>query len=527
LPASYISAFAGRAIGPETGPCGRAVYFGKPVIVCDIAADPLGDDYRNLALAHGLQACWSTPIFSSEGKVLGSFAVLSREPRGPTPQYEKIIAQVTHLAAVAIEGKRTEQELRRSEVYLAEAQRLSLTGSFGWNVSTGEIIWSEETYSIFGYDRTVKPNLNLVLERVPSEDRVLVQRIIDRATRDGTDLDFGHRLLMPDGVVRHLHVMARATKAESGAIEFVGAVMDVTEQKRAEAFVAGEKRLLEMIAKGSGLLSVLDALCRFGEEMSGNVLVSILLVSPDGKSLRHGAAPSLPKNYTKAIDGALIGPRAGSCGTAAYRGEQVIVSDIMTDPLWVQYRHLTMQHGFRACWSTPIFSTTRDVMGAFALYSREPGSPTSEQLNLIEQMTYLAAVAIERERAAEALRASEHLARGQVEALKSALDALATESAPDRLVEHILRTLTEQFGAHSSSVWRRDEAKGMIGFEFAFEDGRIVTKADSRFAGIDLWLPMEDFWPWPEVFRTGKASVIEDIRTVRPFPLRDRLLASG
>src|SRR5213592_459319 len=286
VPASYTSAFDGRAVGPETGPCGRATYFSEPVIVCDIAVDPLGDDYRDVALAHGLQACWSTPIFSSEGKVLGSFAVLSREPRSPTPQHEKIIAQVTHLAAVAIERKRTEQELRRSEAYSAEAQGLSLTGSFGWNVSTGEIIWSKETYCIFGYERKVKPNLNLVLDRVPTEDRALLQKIIDHATHDGTDLDFGHRLLMADGVVKHVHVVARATKAESGATEFVGAVMDVTEQKRAEAFVSGEKRLLEMIARGSGLASVLDALCRFGEEMSDNALVSILLVSPDRKSLR-------------------------------------------------------------------------------------------------------------------------------------------------------------------------------------------------------------------------------------------------
>src|SRR5213083_280388 len=122
LPASYTSAFDGRAIGPKTGPCGRAVYFSEPVIVCDIAVDPLGDDYRDVALAHGLQACWSTPIFSSEGKVLGSFAVLSREPRSPTPQHEKIIAQVTHLAAVAIERKRTEQDLRRSETEQKRAE---------------------------------------------------------------------------------------------------------------------------------------------------------------------------------------------------------------------------------------------------------------------------------------------------------------------------------------------------------------------------------------------------------------------
>src|SRR6185295_16877093 len=248
LPASYIGAFAGRAIGPRSGPCGRAVYFGKPVIVFDIAADPFGDDYRDFALAHGLQACWSTPIFSSEGKVLGSFAVLSREPRSPTPQHEKIIAQVTHLTAVAIEREHNEQDLRRSEAYLAEAQQLSRTGSFGWNVRSGELFWSAETFCIIGYDPTIKPTLDLVLERIHPDDRAFVQKTIDRATRDGTDLDFGYRLLMPDGIVKHVNVMARATKAESGAIEFVGAVMDVTEQKRAEAFVAGEKRLLEMIA---------------------------------------------------------------------------------------------------------------------------------------------------------------------------------------------------------------------------------------------------------------------------------------
>src|SRR5436853_4940260 len=103
---------------------------------------------------------------------------------------------------IMTERNGAEEELRRSEAYLAEAQGLSLTGSFGWNVSTGEIIWSKGTYCILGYDRKVKPNLNLVLGRVPAEDRALVQKIIDRATRDGTDLDFGHRLLMPDGVLK-------------------------------------------------------------------------------------------------------------------------------------------------------------------------------------------------------------------------------------------------------------------------------------------------------------------------------------
>src|SRR5438876_314857 len=364
---------------------------------------------------------------------------------------------------------------------------------------------------MLGYYRAMKPNLELVLERVHPEDRALVQQMIDRATGGGTDLDFEHRVLMPDGMVKYVHVVARATKAESGAIEFVGALMDVTERKRAEVLVAGEKKLLEMIARGSGLVSVLDALCRFAEEMSDNVLVSILLVSTDGKSLRHGAAPSLPKSYTEAIDGALIGPCAGSCGTAAYRGERIIVSDIATDPLWDQYRHLAIDHGLRACWSTPIFSTTRGVLGTFALYSREPCSPTAEQLNLIEQMTHLAAVAIERERAAEALRASEHLARGQLDALTHTLDSLAEESDPDRLLEHVLRTIVEQTGAHSVSAWQRNEDGGWLDLVAVIEHGRFQTRKDAVHPAATIPMLAQSHPVWSEVFRTRQYAVLEDV----------------
>lgn len=161
------------------------------------------------------------------------------------------------------------------------------------------------------------------------------------------------------------------------------------------------------------------------------MLVSILLVSPDARTLRHGAAPDLPQSYTEGIDGGLIGPRAGSCGTAAYRREPVIVSDIATDPLWDRYRHLALEHGLRACWSTPVFSTAREVMGTFALYSRKSGVPTPEQRNLIEQMTHLAAVALERERAEEALRQSESRFEG---ILKIAEDAIISVDSSQRIL---------------------------------------------------------------------------------------------
>ena len=173
------------------------------------------------------------------------------------------------------------------------------------------------------------------------------------------------------------------------------------ERRRAEALLAGEKRLLEMIAKGNSLSMILDALCRLVEELSKGSLSSILLLDPDGTRLWHGAAPSLPKSYIDAIDGSAIGPAAGSCGTAAFRKERVIVSDIAQDPLWADYRDLALPHGLRACWSTPVLASDGRVLGTFAIYSREPSSPTPPQQSIIEQITDLASIAIERKRAEE------------------------------------------------------------------------------------------------------------------------------
>ena len=492
LPASYTEGMGAIAIGPSVGSCGTAAYRREPVIVADIATDPLWTDYRDLPLAHGLRASWSTPIFSSAGCVLGTFAILSREPGSPAPLHHHIIEQITHLAAVAIERERTgsalrqseerfrrmadaipeviwfaalapmkvlyvspsferiwgvpvedlyqnprlwieaihpgdrervtgtfsswvagervsnhdveyrivqpsgvirwihergvlslneqgkpclasgistdvtdrkraEEELRRSEAYLAEAQRLSLTGSFGWRVTSGELVWSAETCHILGYDRSVIPSLELVLKRVHPDDIPLMRQTLDRATREGTDLNVEHRLLMPDGSIKHLHVVGRRSPTQTGEVEFVGAVMDITERKRA----------------------------------------------------------------------------------------------------------------------------------------------------------------------AETLHASEKFARGQAEALTQTLDALARESAPDKLVEHVLRTITEQLDAYSSSVWRREGASSLLAFEFAFEKGRLVTKADEAIAKISPTLDVENLWPWEEIFRTGKASVLEDIREGPDFPWRARLLAQG
>jgi len=130
--------------------------------------------------------------------------------------------------------KRSEEQLRRSEAYLAQAQRLSLTGSFGWSPSSGEIHWSDESFRIFEFDRSIKPTVEFVVQRVHPEDRALVRQAIDETSRGEKDFDLTLRLLMPDGSVKYAHVLSRAVKDAAGNLEVVGALMDVTERHRSE-----------------------------------------------------------------------------------------------------------------------------------------------------------------------------------------------------------------------------------------------------------------------------------------------------
>jgi len=180
---------------------------------------------------------------------------------------------------------------------------------------------------------------------------------------------------------------------------------DVTDDKRSEMLRTAHAKVLGLAISDSPLEQTLGELIRIVETTSSTgVLGSILLLDADGKTLRHGAAPSLPKAYCEAIDGTEIGACVGSCGTAAYLGAAVYVSDIATDPLWADFKELALSHGLRACWSIPILTRGRDVIGTFAMYHREPREPTFRDLMLVDLVTQTAALVIDRERAHAALK---------------------------------------------------------------------------------------------------------------------------
>src|SRR6266516_3944032 len=293
---------------------------------------------------------------------------------------------------------------------------------------------------------------------------------------------------------------------------FQAILRDISERKRGEALLTGEKRILEMIATGVALEEILNALCLIIEEQRSGTLASVLVLNPDGAYIDVVAGPSLPKEWTEQMEKLPIGPCAGSCGTAAYRGSPVIVSDIATDPLWnvPEHRASALKHELRASWSNPVLSSKGKVLGTFCMYYREPRSPNSQDLELIELATHLVRIAIERDRAEDALRASEQLARGQVEALTYSLDVLATAPAPDKFLGQMLSTIGRLLDAQSVILWLLDESNDSLVLR-AWAEGANFAKADPEHPFIKNPLLWKEDPGLAEVFFSGAPVVCEDV----------------
>jgi PAS domain S-box-containing protein len=223
-----------------------------------------------------------------------------------------------------------------------------------------------------------------------------------------------------------------------------------------------QREVLESIARDTPLHEILVQIVLLVEGQAEGMLGSILLVDAQQKRVHPGAAPSLPPEYCASIDGFDIGPKAGSCGTAAFLGERVIVEDIATHPYWADYRHLALPFGLRACWSTPILTANREVLGTFAMYYREPRAPTDQEMAQVDRASDLAAIAILRDRSAHALRYSEARYRQIVD---TAYEGVWVFDAEDRTL-FVNQRAAEMLG------YTTDEMIGRAPFDFTDQPDR-------------------------------------------------------
>ncbi len=301
-------------------------------------------------------------------------------------------------ADLRAERRRLEQTIQQlpAGVLLAEAPSGRIvTGNrqaeeiFGHPTFAADAVQDYAQYQLFSLD-----NRPLELDEHPMRRAICTGEIVE-------DEDLRYHTGTREIIVR---VSAAPIRDEDGAI-LAGVLVfqDVSERIRSERLLGAQRDILALIANGVTLERTLDSIVLSVQDLCEyDAWASILLLSPDGRRLGHGAAPSLPAAYNDAIDGIEIGPRVGSCGTAAFRGEMVIVTDTQTDPLWADFRELVEEFGLRACWSTPIRGDDGELVGTIAVYYGQPRPPSPEDRRVVDLLARTAGVAIGRSRDAEA-----------------------------------------------------------------------------------------------------------------------------
>ena len=397
---------------PGVGLPGRIWESKQPAWVEDVTSDP---NFPRSAAARtaGLKTGVGIPILW-RGRVIAVLEFFMRESRSKNEQLVKVIAAVAAQLGLAMERKRAAAELARTNEILQ-----SILSNMGDAVIVADkdnkfLVFNPAAERMFGKDAKQIPStewphrygLYLPDKVTPfPHDQLPMTRSIGGEEVDNIEMFVRHEKA-PHGI--WTRITGRPLRGSDGDV--LGGVIvcrDITDIKEEEFFRAGQSGVLEMIAADAPLADILTSLVLLMEGQAEGLRCSILLLNRDGKHVRHGAAPNLPEAYVKAVDGAAIGPRNGSCGTAMYLRRPVVVTDVMTDPLWADYRELAKICGLRACWSTPILSAQGDVLGSFAMYREQNRGPLPEENRLTQIATHIAGIAIERQRQQEILRERE------------------------------------------------------------------------------------------------------------------------
>ncbi|MDD3327407.1 MAG: PAS domain S-box protein [Zoogloea sp.] len=397
------------------GPTGSAIRQHRPVRCRNIQADPAAMPWREAA--GGYASSCALPLVDGGGTCFGALNVYSAEPDAFDDEEMRLLEELGGdlafgLRALRDRGERDEAQRRQrvAEGQLGRLVEASPTILYSLRQIDGRLVpttVSDNVQRILGYTPAEMLAAAWWSDHVHPDDASRTLRIPGEllgSRQVASEYRFAHR----DGHYVWLRDEVRVGGVgEGGELEVVGVMTDVTAHKKVEQALENQRQVLEMVASGASLPATLDKLARGLEALLPDMRASILLLDTDGVHLRHGAAPSLPKEYVNAIDGIAIGDGVGSCGTAAATGKAVIVEDIARHPLWAPYVTLAAAHGLPACWSFPILSREGRVRGTLALYPPRISEPTQAQLELVRLATDVAAIAIGRHNEESALRVSE------------------------------------------------------------------------------------------------------------------------
>ena len=305
----------------------------------------------------------------------------------------------SELATVKLMTEKRTHELYVSEERFSLAMRGANDGLWDWNLETDEVYYSPRWKSMLGYaENEVENTINTWASLVHPDDKdIVLEKARDYIDGRKDSFEVEMRMRHKDG--HEVYVLSRAFlvthESDGKPFRLVGTHVDITERKKAETFDSKYAEILELIAIGRSASDIYDAIALMYEARHPGMRCSMLELS--GNKLLHGGAPSLPKEYCKAVHGLENGPSVGSCGTSTFTGKRVLVKNIETDPKWKKIKHFALPHGMRCCWSEPIKSSNGKVLGAFGMYYNHPALPNEKELKDLISAARLTAIVMERD----------------------------------------------------------------------------------------------------------------------------------
>lgn len=375
-----------------------AVYLGAGFCMAVIRTVDRMREVTDRALANDWQGIDTVPVEAQDelGRMIGDFGRLTIRLR-------------EEWAAANVEAARAseaEESLRVSEERFSLALRGTNDGIWDWDLQTDRVFYSTRFKELLGYgDEEFGVWLSALADVLHPDDFDDTWTAVELHLRERVPYHIEHRLRTKSGEYRWFLERGQAVWDEGGnAVRMAGSISDINERRTIEAHERIRNSVMEALTTGAPLPDILDVLVRGLEMESSARAISILLLDRDGRRLLNGAAPSLPSFYNEAIHGIEIGPTAGSCGAAAYRGERIIVEDVQSHPNWTRFRDLAERAGVASCWSEPIFGESGKVLGTFATYGGKVGGPSETDVQFIEAAVRLAGIAIERKRVEEESR---------------------------------------------------------------------------------------------------------------------------
>ncbi len=310
------------------------------------------------------------------------------------------------LTQIKLTNEKRTTELLKSEERFSLAMRGANDGLWDWNLETNEVYYSPRWKSMLGYsENELDSTLNTWASLVHPDDKDWVlEKVRDYSDGRADSFEVEMRMQHKDGY--QIFVLSRGFQVlhetDKKPIRLVGTHVDITERKKAKAFDEKHAKILEMIAKGCPASDIYDAIALMYEDLHPGLRCSMLELHDN--ILLHGGAPSLPKEYCKAVNGLEYGPDVGSCGTSTYTGKRVLVENIDTDPKWAKIKHIALPHGMRCCWSEPIKSSCGKVLGAFGMYYNHTALPDEEESKNLTSAARLAGIVMERDQTQKRLR---------------------------------------------------------------------------------------------------------------------------